>query len=185
MVRAILDGRKTQTRRVIKPQFNGWLEDFEDGYWRNCWRVDRGYGQHEIDTCIIKCPYIIGQKLWVRETLKGYDRRSWPTMIYYRASTPDVWPHIRWNPSIHMPRVASRIILEVTAVRVERVQEVTDRDAIAEGCLLPKGYEDLAASFFKQPYRQVFIDLWDSINAKRGYSWESNPWVWVIEFRVI
>ena len=103
--------------------------------------------------------------------------------VIYRADDEDpdiphdkLWEPFRWRPSIHMPRWASRLFLEVTDVRVERVQEVSEEGAIAEGMQMvgPAALSD----------RTSFAHLWDTINAKRGYSWESNPWVWVIEFRV-
>lgn len=85
-----------------------------------------------------------------------------------------------WKPSIHMPRWASRITLEVAGVRVERVQDITDADALAEGCI---GKRQLMHVETEATHRSSFSVLWDSINAARGYSWASNPWVWVVAFR--
>jgi hypothetical protein len=102
---------------------------------------------------------------------------------YYEADGADVIQSADYGkatpfcPSIHMPRIASRITLEITAVRVERVQVITRADAIAEGCQPGETTEG------DYSYELGFLDLWDSINAKRGPSWESNPWVWVVEFR--
>ena len=166
MVRAILDGRKTQTRRVIKSRYKdsfGWgaakplilgsQEDFDARY---------------------RCPYgKRGDKLWVREacyvestgTANGYGRH-----ILYRATDQDA-PVSKWTPSIHMPRWASRITLEVESVRVERLQDISAKDAIAEGCCDPTSSTP----------KRAFEWLWESINGPG--SWEANPWVWVVEFR--
>lgn len=173
MVRAILDGRKTQTRRVIKPQPP---ESVSEGY------------------TTYFCPYgIPGDRLWVRETfaprldvdpITELARARHYAM--YKADGGDPhdpmhWhPYDKWIPSIFMPRWASRITLEITNVRVERVQDISVSECRAEG--IPQ------ASFSSQTDRDAqvhgeFMQLWDSINAKRGYSWESNPWVWVIEFK--
>ena len=94
----------------------------------------------------------------------------------YRADNDPQFEGCRWKPSIHMPKWAARIWLEVTGVRVERVQDISEEDAIAEG--IPRG----AVQYCGHAIR-LFRDLWDSINAKRGYPWEVNPWVWVVEFK--
>jgi hypothetical protein len=194
MVRAILEGRETQTRRVVRQDIMGMCV---------------------MDMLAIPCPYgQPGDRLWVRETT------YWPpreTMNYiHYAATPRIargrfhkdglLTHFygifdtdgeqieallkegyRKCPSIHMPRWASRLTLEVTSVRVERVQNIGEDDARAEGVELAndhRGYPGTGAAY-KRTYRAGFAKLWDSINAKRGYSWESNPWVWVVEFRMI
>jgi len=188
MVRAILDGRKTQTRRVMKPQ----PENFEPNPDENSVarvHVDGEYvGSGVVDdgACVHICPYgAPGERLWVRETWKpdpsfGYPAETKPrdmdsrTHVLYRATLATDHPKAiwqRWRPSIFMPRWASRITLEITDVRVERVQSISVMDAQAEGCN--------GGGQFYRAYR----DLWDSINAKRGFSWESNPWVWVLGFR--
>jgi hypothetical protein len=159
MVRAILEGRKTMTRRIIKPQpcEGDWLRKFHLEKW------------------ISECPFgQTGDHLWVREThdvvFAGYkDGRG--RQIIYRATNPD-WPY-GWTPSIHMPRWASRITLEITNIRVERVQEITTEDSIKEGVTIYP-YEDAA-------WRWKFRRLWDSINGKGA--WERNDFVWVIEFK--
>jgi hypothetical protein len=124
------------------------------------------------------CPYgRPGDRLWVRETwsqLYPYESRR----VAYRADretvvAPGVLPW--WRPSIHMPRWASRLTLEITKVRVERLKEITVKDIAAEGIQEGVGvfaYED-------------FRKLWDSLNAKRGFGWDANPWVWVVEFRLV
>lgn len=164
MVRAILDGRKTQTRRVVKGA--------------DVW-VDEGQTP-------IKCPYgKPGDLLWVRETFKEFDDGD----MYYKADynyTPihaDDEEPIKWTPSIYMPRSASRITLRVKDVRVERVQEITGRDACKEGIQF-RGINSgppIKGNLYKENI-QHFRALWDSINAKRGYGWDKKPWVWVVEF---
>jgi hypothetical protein len=179
MVRAIIDGRKTQTRRVAKNIIS------------------------EHPPCALKpCPYgQPGDKLWVRETWRpmsfGFNQIHGPvvrvqfaadmampvmpaTEAQYDATHPD--RSGLWRPSIHMPRWASRITLEVTAVRVERLQEITEADAIAEGCE-GGNHQTLAVEDMTDPQEQ-FLDLWDSINAERGYGWSVNPFVWVVSFKL-
>lgn len=150
MIQAILEGRKTQTRRVVKY---------------------RPYAQDDAPVHLHECPYgVPGDRLWVREawgqgyfTPPGDDTTE--GAIHYRATELDA--HVTWKPSIFMPRWASRITLRITKVRVERVQNITGKDAIAEGV------ESV------DQYRK----LWNSLNAKRDYGWDENPRVWVIEFR--
>ena len=171
-VRAILGGRKTQTRRVIKPQPTA---------------VDEMYGPNKywlkMDTYTITehhCPYgRVGDRLWVRETWHHAGPERTPGYVSYRADGEFMEYYkkqgYKWRPSIFMPRWASRLTLEVVSVRVERVQEISSKDAIAEGVEYdvskPGGW----------PVDR-FAFLWDKINGKRGYSWDSNPFVWVIEF---
>jgi len=187
MVRAILAGRKTQTRRVMKPQPDpdGKVDVGEIGSTRGFAYVRGSRGGR----CTkIPCPYgQPGDRLWVRETWAltdqaGYhEADAWPV---YRADDPD-WETMegwRWRPSIHMPRWASRITLEITDVHVERLQDISAGDAAAEGV---DGVVSVAITHDPVPSRNAFRVLWDSINAKRGYGWDANPWVWVIEFRVL
>jgi hypothetical protein len=192
MVRAILDGRKTQTRRVIKPQPNDWVS-FADGLLQ----AKNPYGDP-------------GDRLWVRETWQTVPRRAvskeecwwvppsyWPgtdsikldprnttRAIVYRADGEFPIPG-GWRPSIFMPRWASRINLTIKDVRVERVQDITQSDAKAEG-INPVLYDTYGDSNDEEYIREPggFMWLWDSINAKRGYGWDKNPWVRVIEFEV-
>jgi hypothetical protein len=191
MVRAILEGRKTQTRRIFPHRTVERPDGFVDVY--------RGA---DIDSWIgtfrpggmFTSPYgEPGDRLWVRETWLLFEHSDVGTTIVYEADgARDSWydediPY-GWNPpkqgmrggrvpGIHMPRWASRITLEVTSVRVERLQAITDADARAEGVM--SRLEDLAL-----PLHHVvaFAGLWDEINGKRA-SWESNPWVWVVGFR--
>lgn len=189
-VRAILDGRKTQTRRIVKhiPMLG------EPLAWCAAAKAQEPGWVHIVGDHRRFCPYgQPGDRLWVREAFfdHSFDGEKDVTMIEYRASE---WERDGdgggWSPSIHMPRWASRIVLEITGVRVERLQEITEIDAQAEGVLEMDGQlNDLALvrrakaiGECVEDGRVWFAELWDSINGKRA-SWESNPWVWVIEFR--
>jgi hypothetical protein len=205
MVRAILDGRKTQTRRVVKPQPEpSWLlgcqiQD-DPGF-----AVRVGPDVPDIPSDGVRSPYgVPGDRLWVRETWCPLDypehaadpAKPRDTMIHgkrngiaYRANCgPDsercrIELGYKWRPSIHMPRWASRITLEITRVRVERVQEISTPDAIAEGMANDGGGEYAIDGMSVAQVR--FMDLWEKLNAKRGFGWDVNPWVWVIEFRTV
>jgi len=182
MVRAILDGRKTMTRRVVKdtcPFVTVAYFDEETERWY--WTTGAERERLPTDLCLGKCPYgQPGDQLWVRETWLSYrhlhkNGRD-EALLIYRADGEDLPKQARgtkWRPSIFMPRWASRITLEITAVRVERVQDIGDEDAEAEG---------LSWCNAASP-RDKFQCLWNSLNAKRGYGWEANPWVWVIAFK--
>lgn len=194
MVRAILGGRKTQTRRTLRgtPSLTGQPEQVDGQTPHICgdsgWHFRRGDGRCEWH---IACPYgQPGDKLWVRETWGARDIRgcSAPRIadidtvndrVEYRADgMPDDGRH--WFPSIHMPRWASRLTLEVTAVRVERLQAITEEDAIAEGVdAVPVADVPRQGTLCR---RDDFAQLWDLINGKRA-PWSSNPWVWVVNFR--
>ncbi|MBU9388980.1 hypothetical protein KTE71_15765, partial [Burkholderia multivorans] len=91
-----------------------------------------------------------------------------------------------WRPSIHMPRAAARITLEITGVRVERLQSISESDARAEGVTIEEHHtRGYCAGAYRPPSIRAFHDLWDSLNAARGHGWDVNPWVWAIEFRRI
>lgn len=169
MVRAILEGRKTQTRRVVKPQppegetVHGpqMYEPIEFDKHDNAYPGKPVFGAYS-ETWGVKCPYgKPGDRLWVRETWNGTKN----TGFYYRAD-PGTCAG-KWKPSIHMPRHACRMYLSIINVRIEPLQYITVGEAKAEGV---KNLRE-------------FAKLWDTINAKRGYSWDMNPWVWVVEFR--
>lgn len=201
MVRAILEGRKTQTRRVVKPQPAGkYLKSALDAEWLS--KPFGGLVLPMIKDLPIECPYgQPGDRLWVRETFaivprtayrcsEGVQQSLSPDNDHDAAIYREGWSRSRsgilWRPSIHMPRWASRILLEITAVRVERLQDISEADARAEGisdggCLNcgepePCGCEEPAADA-----RDAFCRLWQSINGEQ--SWHENPWVWVIEFK--
>jgi hypothetical protein len=191
MVKALLEGCKTQTRRVVNARYLPIVEE--------CLRVN---GKWVFDTLDyeLTTPYgRPGDLLWVRETfVQGYEYGDDDMPIYdgderrvktwYRATTPDLrWNHDYekdhdsppWKPSIHMPRVASRLTLEITGVRVERLQDICAADAAAEGVFTPEiGYANLGE---RAPIIQ-YGRLWEEING--AGAWDKNPFVWVIEFKV-
>lgn len=186
-VQAILDGRKTQTRRVVKNnpknifKFNC-TKLIEKGleFFGFCGEDKRVISKH------IKCPYgKKGDRLWVKESFHKYEEDGEhivyknpkePTRVFKRFESYEVG---KWNSPLFMPRSLSRLTLEITNIRVERLQDITEDDAIAEG-IKPLLVPPDGGS---QPYVEGYRYLWDKLNAKRGYSWESNPFVWVIEFR--
>jgi len=218
MVRAILEGRKTQTRRVVKlpgrmevaalatpDEWNAGRADSRMRTWHD-WNDESKARYHLVrlgtgGVAGIPCPYgIPGDRLWVRETWcqpttqhlnlthparahqvlyaadDGRERHE-NLMNWYQRNRD-----FKWRPSIHMPRWASRITLEVTGVQVQRLREISDQDAKAEGC---PGEFWKDGTMTLSPIAQ-FLRLWDSLNGKKpGHDWASNPWVWVIGFRVV
>lgn len=201
MVRALLEGRKTQTRRVMNPQPSSEFSPIAVE-WYEPVVVDRNgeeipgsaiYGVYDVEEGY-RCPYgAPGDRLWVRETWRAEELEDGTDGIRYAADNAflpiennqqaanrwvDVYNQnkpMAWKPSIFLPRWASRINLEIMNVRVERIKQITDADAGAEGC---NGYSD-AEVYVK------FQDLWDKINGPRGFGWDVNPWVWVVEFKVV
>jgi hypothetical protein len=203
MVRAILDGRKRQTRRVVKSQPPEWAicaEEHMDG-----WFFHDKHGDTEdlwfypdYESAGLQCPQgKPGDRLWVRETFRAWreigerggewDLCEGPLVPEFPGDAFDyaadhVGSRFPWRPSVHMPRWASRITLEITGMRVERLHELSEADALAEGCEARRsndGYDidpfhDMSAS-------DSFAELWESINGP--CSWAANPWVWVIEFK--
>jgi hypothetical protein len=181
MIRALLDGRKTQTRRIVKPQpVYGSIEHLGTGWYWQPGKARWSNPASDADCAagmIPRCPHgVPGDRLWVKETFGPCAGG-----IVYRAEGGAACPDGgRWKPSIFMPRWASRITLELTGVRVERLQAITEEDARAEGVE--------PAPFCKAGRRselghvEAFEDLWDSINVDRA-PWSSNPFVWVIEFK--
>lgn len=183
MVRALLDGTKTQTRRVVKPQ-------------PDCIKAGKPYTTAGLPSTPIACPYgQVGDQLWVRETwycddfrvqrgpyLKPDDfdvvesRENGCLVFRADGSSPYEAEQPKWKPAIHMPRWASRITLEITSVRVERLNDISRGDCMAEGCPFPNIAKETDP---KQWYRE----LWKSING--AGSWDLNPWVWVIEFKKV
>lgn len=205
MIRALLDGRKTQTRRIAK-EFHteaygmGWCEKvWQDerlgffGEWN--WRNPTTKKKTSITSITPRHP--VGSLIWVKETYRTlYDPATClegARTIDYRADgnkrIDDMRPKGRtakypWKPSIFMPKSASRITLEVTAVKVERLNDISEEDAKAEGCILSQRCEGLGSADwpeFPNSYRQAYEALWESINGKG--SWALNPWVWCYTFR--
>lgn len=216
MVRALLDGTKTQTRRVV-PTWQQPAHDpspgFPDMEWGAIAQRDRQWGfavfGMTAEACARElaasgcCPYgQPGDRLWVRETHRPiFGQTCGLICVDYRADPREKWERLgdapdcliksKWTPSIHMRREYSRILLEVVSVRVERLQEISDQDAIAEGIVHQKvplgvsqrfrfyvpgaGVEDTAVTAYRE--------LWKSING--ADSWDANPWVWVVEFKRI
>ncbi len=222
MVRAVLDDRKTQTRRVIVPQIE--KLSFEPGgsLTYSFVKPNRGVyatitGGFETRTqadrfiAMKHCPYgTVGDELWVKEswrTRASLDRHSPKTIadladdagytrgdrcpLQYAADgretrwgdndERDFGPWGRWRPSIFMPRWASRITLEIIDVRVQRVQEITAGDAYSEGIDVGTEPQDWKAQ--SENAMASYRALWNSINAKRGFGWDVNPWVWAITFK--
>lgn len=183
MIRAILDGRKTVTRRVIKtelPEFLGFGYD-----WVSKDKAVFGFSKYgHLEA--FKPRYQVGDILYVRETFfLKYDGE----MYFYladRFSNREEkrlldYTDVRWKPSIHMPKEAARIFLKVTNVRVERLKDITSRGAIKEGFEGKYNYDEYDSS----EAIRMFIDLWNSTIKKQDlyeYGWEANPYVWVIEF---
>lgn len=199
MVQAILEGRKTQTRRIIKDTTPHWAND--------------AYREHCIRS--IRCPYgKPGDRLWVREKYRKYhvtkpdsDEIDLDHEVFEFAADKGIFPipmqdgdgfqmynkdgsekMIPWRPAIHLKRVDARIFLEITNVRVERLQEISKDDAIAEGINPEVTGDDFYENYAKIGYRWIdavpsYRSLWESINGPG--SWEVNPWVWVIEFKRI
>lgn len=189
MVRAIRAGRKTVTRRVVKPQPEERHVPGEIG----CY-IYRGI-PCGLDGMTNFALYRPGNILYVRETWGAWSRTiGTPPALYYKADgdSPD---GIAWRPSIHMPREAARIFLRVTDVRVERLQDITEEQAVKEGfeaipCDHPCGYPctDCMNTGYLEPALLGFVEVWNSTikPADRTlYGWGANPWVWVIQFERI
>lgn len=209
MVRAILDGRKTQTRRVCpQPFFDAKGFRFRAGileakvsseeYERLGFATfDSGDYWHAVEGRHSKCPYgKPGDRLWVRENFYIDSFGAGVAQISYAAdgergracgvSDRKLPNRCGSVPSIHMPRHCSRINLEVTDVRVERVTDISFYDIRAEGVSCPE-HDFPGGMCVSECYalRREFAELWDRINKERGFGWLSNPWVWVVEFQVV
>lgn len=209
MVRAILDGRKTVTRRVVKlPKY---IERQENGLY-TLYAEDSGYFDQHFEEVVdyIKKPYKLGDVLYVRETWAKIEEfvnigehEIDPELKYLFKCDDNGKTHVmievgidRWHPSIHMPKEAARIFLKVTDVRVERLQEIMEEQIFSEGTPYDKEEysswksadsvcsDKRAFAYMRGCYR----DLWNSTIKKQGldaYGWDANPWVWVIEFERI
>lgn len=197
MVRAILSGAKTQTRRVVKPTIG------PDAYWSKwegeCWRASGIIGDIPIPwrSKILYSPHgDAGDRLWVREAWQAYEPQTrrfggnsslagaqmrayarppikGESIIEYRADRPG--SACGWRSSLHMPRWASRLTLRITAIRVERLSDISNDDARAEGV---DAIPDAPAAL---SHRTAFAGLWDKINGKT-FPWAANPWVWCVSF---
>jgi len=225
MVRAILDGRKTMTRRVVKTNNHSANLDtyFMDG-------EPSVLGMQFTDGTKVKCPYgKVGDRLWVRETwglrpyaVEAIGRKitnplsqflwegsdfsrpiatkefidnhilTWGVEWEWKAAYAGDFSSVHWRPSTRMPRWASRLTLEITGVRVERLQDISDADALSEGVerlINEDGFIDYHPQWGKvikaMDAASSFRSLWDSINAAHGLGWDTNPWVWVITFNMV
>lgn len=190
LVRAILEGRKTQTRRIVKPQpapdkrFQGWILDSTDR--KRIGKASWGHGTGGLVSdieCIGSPCGKPGDRIYVRETFAPYERDC-----FYRADSGStaMGP---WKPAIHMPKELARIWLEVTGVRVERLQDISESDCWAEG-VEEVMYEFDGVSQCEMAKRlgcciddakPLFAQLWEST----GGDWDANPWVWVVDFKVL
>lgn len=206
MVRAILEDRKTQTRRIVKQHWDWWDKTCGECGGTGETYIGSGEFSGNCKTCANEplCPYgKVGDRLWVRETFApsadqwGAYAKWLDKFCNVKGDKPDIFyaadggerPFIeRWRPSIHMPRWASRIDLEITNVRVERLNDINEQDAIAEG-IQKNEYSAYDVWLEKeQMYSdatgcpiEAFKYLWESINGDG--SWDANPWCWVIEFK--
>lgn len=201
MVKAIMDGRKTQTRRLMKLKY----KDNEAGFQiltnthDGSFAYAEYYDEDENPTRLITPPCMPGSILWVRETWSTTEKcglyPAWPifdTYYMYKADDPDCEPakEARWFPSIHMPKEAARIFLRVKDVRIERLQDMTEEQAEKEGC--SAGYFNITCGPFgndDDPDEWTAVEdfqrVWDSTIKPADldkYGWNANPWVWVIEF---
>lgn len=193
MVRAILEGRKTQTRRIVKkqprvdPETGDWLSTYSDGSEQRlpiAWWMELKLG--------FDCPYgQPGDRLWVRETWRPKSHQfptGWP-WEYKATCTQDLTPSDGpWRPSIHMPRAASRLLLEITDMRIERLDEINFTESIVEGIeyVLNDAGHPIFKNYLTEEFdirnpSRSFMSLWASIHGPE--SWDANPWVWVISFR--
>lgn len=189
MVRAVLAGTKTQTRRIIKPQPQMVTDKHIEP-----WQGDPAALLSLLAESGRKCPYgQPGNRIWVRETfcLDDNGHEEWPIFRADGAELPQRQPTRKpacWTPSIHMPRAASRILLEVVSVRVERLQDISDAEIVAEGIdmealaesqdrydIVCKGSDASGRATERSAWR----DLWEST----GGDWDANPWCWAITFK--
>jgi len=196
----IFDGTKTVTRRVVKPQPEFFEPD--SAWWHGDGHSGTGWYVHNTEypdegSQFYRCPFgAVGDRLHIGEALiRVDDGNGYPYAVYERTNEtvfeanglPVKW---RWKvkklTSMYCPKAYRRIWLEVLSVRVERVQAITARGVRAEGVACPE--HDFAAGFCVGDCGHLgsaFRDLWDSINAKRGFGWDANPWVWVVEFKMV
>lgn len=215
MVKAILDGKKTMTRRVVKSDFiNNYKhahiikQSSDKSREGKAYFYDKPAGGMVLSSQLVSNLYgKVGDRLWVRETWQeiGPDclltyKATYPGDLYAKRPELENVPPLAglkergylWKSPMFMPRWASRILLEITDIRVERLNDISDEDAVKEGLrILPASGRYVVSpgdQYFGSASHdavEVFSWLWDSINAKKGYPWSSNPWVWVVEFKVV
>jgi len=198
MVRALLNGSKTQTRRVVRPQPPAQAVDAgviisnsaSNGEWS--WLDDPDLEWAGVVGEMFRCPYgVPGDRLWVRESfsIRDYDLSRLenldPMAWYWAEGNPTAGNWTKPRPSIHMPRWASRLTLEIVNVGVERLTRIRASDCYDEGIRRPApgaiGNEKVGFENAQRAYRE----LWDDLNAARGFAWDTNPWVWVLTFRTV
>ncbi|WP_333887761.1 hypothetical protein [Clostridium sp.] len=220
MVNAILNGKKISTRRPIKPQPPEWAEEFGFTFFTPDRHISyRGNSKCGYGESSIKMPYCKDDILYVRETWASCKNEKPKIAIpadykdvlyFYKAD--DIrnsdGSTIKWHPSIHMPKVATRIFLKVTDVKVQRIQDITEEEALHDGIQAytkdrkhykyctnidswnknfkpSKEYDETAWQSMPETAKEAFHLLWDNIYAKQGYGWDANPWIWIIEFERI
>ena len=223
MVKAILDGKKTMTRRVV---ISGFINNYKHAHIirqstdkkreGKAYFYDTPVGSMVLSSQLVNNPYgKVGDRLWVREAWQeiGPDclltyKATYPSDLYAKRPELENVPPLEglkergylWKSPMFMPRWASRILLEITDIRVERLQDISEADALKEGIRnynfetedSPDTYvgythlqkDDGKSTLYKTP-AIAFERIWDTLNAKKGYPWSSNPWVWVVEFKVI
>lgn len=191
LVRAILEGRKTQTRRIVKPQpapdkrFQGWILDSTDR--KRIGKASWGHGTGGLVSdieCIGSPCGKPGDRIYVRETFSQHP--EWGQLAF-RADGEEfedadgwLWEP-KWMPSIHMPKELARIWLEITGVRVERLQDISEADALAEGARFELASIDSVRIGATASFLSGFRNIWEST----GGDWDANPWVWVVDFKVL
>ena len=209
MVRAILDGTKTQTRRpipvMLKPkQVIHHIEEID----KYCFVTKHENGKVSGISEYFRRPYNVGDRLWVRETYRPiFGQASELISVDYKADPPEKWERlgdvvgapVKWHPSIHMPRWASRLTLEVKAIRAEPLHDISDEDAIREGIYrsveivepceskypISTDWDGYEAMLSPCVARWDFARMWRSIYPSGPKSWDAAPWVWVIDFEVV
>lgn len=200
MVKAEQDGRKTMTRRTtgldkINENPDSWGEVYHvrESLWRFVGKSYETTDGNVYPVKDIKCPYgQVGDLLWMRETWAVNPTMDEVTprdissvaFVYYKIPEPNSILVGKWRPSIHMPKWACRIWLEITDIRVERLQEITEEAIYKEG-YAPFMHTDADGNVRELSSGLIWFSetIWDSLNEKRGYGWEVNPWVWVITFK--
>ena len=206
MVKAILDGKNTMTRRVVKSNFiNHYKHAHIIRQSTDKKREGKAYFYYKpcsgmvLSSQLVSNPYgKVGDRLWVRETWQeiGPDclltyKATYPSDLYAKRPELENVPPLAglkergylWKSPMFMPRWASRILLEITDIKVERLQDISCEDAVKEG-FSDKKPSGMQPAMMPNP-KADFRNYWDSLNTKKGYPWSSNPWVWVVEFKVV